>query len=297
MAYSVSLEGRLGIHENSKASFSPNDWILTSLNINYYTLAFFIWFDILLNLLGWHCLIKFYVSGYIICVLHCAFATTLALFKRKKWYPGQAVACCPVHQKVAGSIPIRIRTGGNWLMFLSHWCFPLSLCLFLSVKSINVSLGEDFFKKEIMATYILVSEAKYHTHCIDGYGPSSQTVINHLSNSKNYWNVSDCRGRQEVGPACCFRLVFAFWDLFLFLMVLLWVVLVPASDSAPLLIRCSRSSVMEKGNHQGAGVVCGGRGRGLCGQLSCSTATLRLMWSPSPIKWKKLKCYFSAVGI
>lgn len=25
MAYSVSLEGRLGIHENSKASFSPND--------------------------------------------------------------------------------------------------------------------------------------------------------------------------------------------------------------------------------------------------------------------------------
>ena len=42
MAYSVSLEGRIGISKKSKASFFRNDWSLTSLNINCcYTLAFF----------------------------------------------------------------------------------------------------------------------------------------------------------------------------------------------------------------------------------------------------------------
>ena len=33
----------------------------------------------------------------------------------------------PVHQRVVGWLPGRVHTGGNRSMFLSHWCFSLSL--------------------------------------------------------------------------------------------------------------------------------------------------------------------------
>ena len=52
---------------------------------------------------------------------------------------------CPMHQKVVGSIPGRAYMGGN------DQCHNFSLTLksislFLSLKSTNISSGEDFLK-------------------------------------------------------------------------------------------------------------------------------------------------------
>ena len=50
----------------------------------------------------------------------------------------------PVHQKVAGLIPSRGVYGKQSIeVSLSHQCFSFSLSFFLSLKSINISLGKD----------------------------------------------------------------------------------------------------------------------------------------------------------
>ena len=87
---------------------------------------------------------------------------------------------CPMHQKVAGSIPGQgtlpkvvgsISSRGmcrkQWIdVCLSHCCFSFSP--FFSLKSINVSSGEDFFLKKIylqvLCSLILILHFSHFNH-------------------------------------------------------------------------------------------------------------------------------------
>ena len=72
--------------------------------------------------------------------------------------------CRPVNQKLVGSILVGAHMGNNRLMFLSHQCFSLSFFLCLSLKSINISLGEDLNKKrDVMHQKWLLLKKSLHS--------------------------------------------------------------------------------------------------------------------------------------